>query len=137
MRLCTIAVCMSFILYFNFCKVVASLLLCSLYCEIVCFMFLGCCGCNVSWCSVRSGCCAFCLSYDACSACCLMGSMVISSCRCCTLVSRVSSVLIRSAIFCMICNLFLFVSDIIGDQIALPYFDVELVMAVYGLSSVS
>ena len=44
-----------------------------------------------------------------------MGSMVISSCRCCRLVSRVHPVVIPSPLFCTVCSLFVFVSDIIGD----------------------
>ena len=51
------------------------------------------------------------------------------------LVFRVHPVVIRSAVFCTICSLF--VSDIIGDQIELPYSSVVLVMAVYVLSGVS
>ena len=87
-----------------------------------CFMLLGWCGCNVSWCSVCSGCCVFYLRCDACSAiCCLIGSMLVSSCRCCVLVSRVHPVVIHSAVFCAVCSLFVFVSDKIGDQIELPY----------------
>ena len=41
-------------------------------CYVVCivkysfFVFLGCCGCNVIWCSECSEWCAFCLSCDAC-----------------------------------------------------------------------
>ena len=105
----------------------------------VCFMFLGWCGCSVSWCSVCSGCCAFCLSCDACSArCCLIGSTY--ACffmQMLCVVSRVHPVVIRSAVFCTVCSLFVFVSDIIGDQIVLSYSSVVLVMAVYVLSSVS
>ena len=87
--------------------------------------------------SVCSGCCAFCLSCDACSAsCCLIGSMLVSSCRCCVFVSRVHPVVIRSAVFCTVCSLFVLVSDRIGDQIVLPYSSVVLVMAVYVLSTV-
>ena len=85
-----------------------------------------------------SGCCVFCLSCDACSArCCLIGSALVSSCRCRVLVPRVHPVVIRSAVFCTVCSLFVFVSDIIGDQIVLPYSSVVLVIAVYVLSSVS
>ena len=85
-----------------------------------------------------SGGCAFSLSCDACSGrCCLMGSMLVSSCRCCVLVSHVHPVGIRRAVFCTVCSLFVFVSDIIGDQIVLPYSSVVLVTAVYVLSSVS
>ena len=43
-------------------------------------------------------------------------------------------VVIRSAVFCI---LFVFVSDIIGDQIVLPYSSVVLVMALYVFNSVS
>ena len=69
--------------------------------------------------------------------CCLVGSMLVSSCRCCVCVSHVQPVVMHSAIFCMVCSLFVFVSDIIGDHIVLPYSSVVLVMAVYVLSSVS
>ena len=91
-------------------------------------------GCNVSWCSVCSGCCAFCLSCDACiTRCCSICSILVSSCRCCVLVSRVHPVVIRSAVFSTVCSLFVFVSDIIGDQVVFPYSSVVLVMAVYVL----
>ena len=54
----------------------------------------------------------------ACSArCCLMGSILVSSCRFSVFVSRVHLVVIRSAVVCTVCSLFVFVSDIIGDQI--------------------
>ena len=43
-----------------------------------------------------------------------MGSMLVSSCRYCVLVPRVLPVMIRSTVFCMVCGLFVFVSDIIG-----------------------
>ena len=46
-------------------------------------------------------------------------------------------VVIRSVVFCTVCNLFVFLSDIIGDQIVLPYSSVVLMMAVHVLSSVS
>ena len=42
-----------------------------------------------------------------------------------------------SAVFCTVCCLFVFVSDIIGDQFVLLYSSVVLVMALYVLSSVS
>ena len=104
----------------------------------VCFMFLGGCGCSVSWCSVCSGSCAFCFSCDACSArCCLIDSMLVSLCRCCVLVSRVHPVVKRSSVFCAVCSLFVVVSDIIGNQRVLPYSSIVLLMAVYVLSSVS
>ena len=101
-------------------------------------MFLGCCGCNARKCSVCSGCCAFCLSCDACSArCCLMNRMLVSSCKCCGLVSRVHPVVIRSGVFCTVGSLFVFVSNIIGDQVVLLYSSVVRMMAAYVLSSVS
>ena len=53
------------------------------------------------------------------------------------LVSRVHPVVIRSAIFCTVCSLFVFVSDIIGDQIVFPHSSIALVMEVYVLSSAS
>ena len=66
-----------------------------------------------------------------------MGNMLVSSCRSCVLMSRVHPAVIRSAVFCTVCSFFVFVSDIIDDQIVLPYSNVVLVMAVYVLSSVS
>ena len=65
-----------------------------------------------------------------------MESMFVSSSRCCVFVSRVHPEVIRSAVFCTVCSLFVLVSDIIGDQIMLPYSSVVLVMAVYVLSRV-
>lgn len=49
----------------------------------------------------------------------------------CVFVSRVPPV------FCTLCSLLALVSDIIGDQIVLPYSSFILVMAVYVCSSVS
>ena len=84
--------------------------------NIVCFMYLSCCGCNVTWCSVCSGWSDFCLSCDACSAMfCLMGSMLVSSCRFCGLVSRVHLVVMRSAVLYTVCSLLVFASEIIDD----------------------
>ena len=51
------------------------------------------------------------------------------------LVSRAHAEVVRSAVFCTVCNLFVF--DIICDQIVLPYSSVVLVTAVYVLISVS
>ena len=42
--------------------------------------------------------------------------MCVSSCRCCVLVSVVHPVAILSAVFCVICNLLMFVSDASGDH---------------------
>ena len=63
--------------------------------------------------------------------------MLVSSCRCSVLVSRMHPVVIRNTAFCTVCSLFVFMSDIIGDQIGLPYSTVVLVMTVHVLSSVS
>ena len=53
------------------------------------------------------------------------------------LASCVHPVSIRSAVFCMACSLFVFVSDIVCDQIDLLYSSVVLVMVVYVFSRVS
>ena len=63
----------------------------------------------------------------------LNGSMFDSAYRCRVLVYRVHHVVIRSAFFCTVYSLFVFVSDITGDQIVLPYSSVALVMTVYVL----
>ena len=52
-------------------------------------------------------------------------------------VSCVHPVVMRSAVFSTVCNLLVLVSDIIDDQIVLPYSSVILVMAVYMFSSIS
>ena len=69
--------------------------------------------------------------------CCLIGSMLVSFCRYCVIVFRVHSLVIRSTVFCTVCSLFVFASDIIGDQIVLLYYTVVVVMTVYVFSSVS
>ena len=67
-----------------------------------------------------------------------MGSMLVSSCRCCVRMFCVHPVVMRSAVFCTVCNLFVFVSDIVDDQIVLPNSSsVIQMMVVYVLSSVS
>lgn len=104
----------------------------------VCFLCLGWCCSFVMWCRGCSGCCVFCLSCDACRVrCCFIGRIFVSSCRCWVLVSSVHPVAIRSAVFCIICSLFVLVSDIMGAQIVLAYSSMGLVMAVYVLSIVS
>ena len=45
-----------------------------------------------------------------------MGSMCVSSCRCCVFVSVVHPVAILRAVFCVICSLFMFLSDASGDH---------------------
>ena len=84
--------------------------------------------CGVVYCLfLTSGCCLlcsgcvgwgdFCLIGDACNwRCSFMGSRCVSSCICCVFVSVVHSVAILSAVFCVICSLLMFVSDVIGDH---------------------
>ena len=67
--------------------------------------------------------------------CYLIGNMLVSSCKCCVLVSLVHSVAMHNAVFCMVCSLF--VSDMVGDYMVVPYFNVFLVMVVYVFSIVS
>ena len=75
------------------------------------------------------GCCDFCLICDACSWwCSFVGSMCVSSCRCCVFVHPVA---ILSAVFCVICNLLMFVSDASGDHMVETYSSVGLVMSLY------
>ena len=59
-----------------------------------------------------------------------MGRMLVSSCRCCVSCASCGP---------MQCYILydLFVSDIIGNQIVLPYSSIILVMAVHVLCSVS
>ena len=63
-----------------------------------------------------------------------MGNMCILSCRCCVLVSVVHPVAILSAVFCVICSLLMFVSDVSGDHMVETYSSVGLVMALYVVS---
>ena len=49
-------------------------------------------------------------------------------------VFRAHPVVIHSAVFCTVCSLFVFVSDIIGDQIVLPHSTAAQGMAVYVLA---
>lgn len=53
------------------------------------------------------------------------------------LVSLVQPVIMRSAEFCTVCSFCLFVVDMIGDQIELPYSRIGRVMALYVELSVS
>ena len=66
-----------------------------------------------------------------------MGSVCVSSCRCWVLVSVVHPVAILSAVFCVICNLLMFVSDASGDHMVESYSSMGLVMALYVASIVS
>ena len=58
-----------------------------------------------------------------------MGSVCVSSCICCVFV--VHPVAILSAVFCVICNLLMFVSDTSGDHMVETYSIMGLVMALY------
>ena len=66
-----------------------------------------------------------------------MGSICVSSCRWCGLVSVVQPGAILSAVFCVICSLFFFVSDASGDHMVERYSSMGLVMALYVASIVS
>ena len=69
------------------------------------------------------GSCACCLSCNSCSFMCVsMRSIFVSVCRWCVFVSSVQPVIVRSAEFCIVCSLFMFVFDMMGDQIVLAYF---------------
>ena len=58
-----------------------------------------------------------------------MGSVCVWSCRCCVFV--VHPVAILSAVFCVICSLFMFVSDASGDHMVETYSSMDLGMALY------
>ncbi len=60
-----------------------------------------------------------------------MGKTLHSVCMCCKLVSDVCPVAVRSAVFCMICSVFVCLLDIIGDQTVLAYSSIGLVIALY------
>ena len=45
-----------------------------------------------------------------------MDRVCVSSCRCCVGVSVVHPVAILSVVFCVICSLLMFVSDVSGDH---------------------
>ena len=68
---------------------------------------------------------------------CLKGSVRVSSCRCCMFVSCVLPVVMRSAVFCMICSLFVSVSDMIGDHMVDAYSIMLLVYVLYVWRSVT
>ena len=56
-----------------------------------------------------------------------MGSVCVSSCRCCVFVSVVHPVPILSAVFCVICSFFMFVSDASDDHMVETYSSMGLV----------
>ena len=95
-------------------------------------------GYSVNWCSVCSECCIFCLNCGACSSRgCLIDSRLVSLCICYALVCLVHPVAIGSTVFYMTCSLFVYVSDIMGEDMELLYSSVVLVIAVYVFSNVS
>ena len=86
--------------------------------------------------SVSSGSCAFCRNCDPWSFMCVsMGRIFVSVCRWCTFVSSVHPVIVRSAEFCIVCNLFVF--DMKGDQIVLAYSRMGLTIVLCVMLSVS
>ena len=64
-----------------------------------------------------------------------MGGVRVSSCRCCVFVSVVHPVAILSAVFCVICSLFMFVLDASGDHMVKMYSSIGLTMALYVANS--
>lgn len=66
-----------------------------------------------------------------------MGRIWVSSCRCCVLVSLVQPVMILRAWFCIICSLFVFVSEMIGDHMVFAYSMMGRVIVLYVVVSVS
>ena len=92
----------------------------------------------VSRCSVCSGSCACCRNCDPWSFMCVsIRRIFVSVCRWCAFVSSVHPVIVRSAEFCIVCNLFVFVFDIMGDQIVLAYSRMGLTIVLYVMLSVS
>ena len=85
-------------------------------------MYLSGCSPLVSGCSGCSGFCDFCLSCDACSCRCVpRGRICVSEWRCSMFVSCVHPVASLRHVFCMVCSLLVFVSDMMGDQMVLAY----------------
>ena len=60
-----------------------------------------------------------------------MGRVCVSSCRGCVIVSVLHPVAILSAVFCVICSLFMFVCDASGDHMVKMYSNMGLVMVLY------
>ena len=60
-----------------------------------------------------------------------MGRVCVSSCGCCVFVPGVHPVAILSAVFCVTCSLFMFMSDASGHHMVETYSSMGLVMAVY------
>ena len=66
-----------------------------------------------------------------------MGSVSVSAWRCSLFVSAVHPVIVLSAVFCMVCSLFMLVSDVLGDHTVFAYSSVGSVIVLYVVSSVS
>ena len=74
----------------------------------------------------------------ACSVrCSAMGRTLVSSCKCCMLVFCVQPVAMRSALFWITCNLFMLVSEMMGDHIVDAYSRRGRVIALYVVIIVS
>ena len=70
-----------------------------------------------------------CRSWDACSLrWSFIGSIFVSECRWLMLVSCVHPVIVLSAVFCIICSLFVLVFAMIGAHIVLAYSSIGLVI---------
>ena len=69
--------------------------------------------------------------------CSFIGSNWVSSCRCCIFVSVMQPVAMRSALFCMIWSLLMFVCEMIGDHVCDAYSRMGRVMALYVATIVS
>ena len=67
----------------------------------------------------------------------MTGSIEVSVCRCLMLVSCVQPVIVRSAVFCTICSLFVFVDERMGDHIVFEYSSTGRVIVLYVTNSVS
>ena len=66
-----------------------------------------------------------------------MGSVSVSAWRCSWFVSAVHPVITLKAVFCIVCSLFMFVSDVLSDHTVFAYSSVGSVIVLYVVSSVS
>ena len=66
-----------------------------------------------------------------------MGSILVSLCRCAVLVSSVHPVIVRIALFCVVCSLDMFVSEAMGDHTVLAYSIIGRVIVLYVVVNVS
>ena len=60
------------------------------------------------------------------SMCVLIGKILVSACRCEIGVDRVQPVIMRSALFCIVCSLCRFVLDSEGSQAGVAYVSTDL-----------